>query len=103
MSVPRSKTGWSFAVLYAGVAAYLIAQALTCADWMCDLVEFWAAIPFGLVYLALLKLLDLGSVAYAPFTNWFFIAPTVAGNAVIYYWLGVGVEKLFARVHRRKA
>jgi hypothetical protein len=107
MSVPQSRTGWIFVVLYAGLAVYLIAEALTCADWMCDLVEFWAAIPFGLVYLALLKLLDpvfiFGSIIYAPFTNWFFIVPTFVGNAMIYYWLGVGIETLFVRVRRRKA
>lgn len=66
-----------------------------------------SAIPFGLLYLALLKALDpaffFGSITYAPFTNWFFSAPAVAVNAVIYYWLGVGIEKIVMRVCRCKA
>jgi hypothetical protein len=107
VSIPRSKTGWIFVVLYGALAAYLIDQALTCAIWMCDLNAFPATIPFGLLYLGLLKLLDpvffFGSITYAPFTNWFFIVPTAIGNAVIYYWLGVGVAKIWTRLRRRKA
>jgi hypothetical protein len=107
MIIPRSKTGWLFVVIYLALAAYVIAEALSCAVWMCDFIELWATIPFGLFYLALLKLLDpvffFGSITYAPFTNWFFIVPTVAGNAAIYYWLGVGSAKIFARLRRRKA
>jgi len=106
MSVPRSRTGWLFVALYVALAAYVTAEALTCAVWMCDMIELWAAIPFGLVYLGLVKVLDpvffFGTITYAPFTNWFFIVPTVAGNAAIYYWLGVGSTKIFARVKRRK-
>jgi hypothetical protein len=107
MGVPRSKTGWLFVVLYAALAAYVTAEALTCVVWMCDLIELWDTIPFGLIYLGLIKLLDpvffFGSITYAPFTNWFFIVPTVAVNAVIYYWLGVGSAKIFTRLRRRKA
>jgi hypothetical protein len=65
---------------------------------MCDLVELYAAIPFGLLYLLILKWLDpifvFGSITYAPFKNWFFIVPTLVGNSVIFYWLGVGSAKL---------
>ena len=106
MSFPRSKTGWFCAVVYSALAAYLIDQAFTCRDWLCDLVELWAAIPFGLFYLALLQALEpvflFGSIAYAPFTNWFFIAPTVIANAVIYYWLGVGIARLVAWLRGRR-
>lgn len=86
---------------YLALAAFFIYQAFTCIGWVCDLVEFPVTIPFGLLYLALLKLLDpifaFGSITYAPFRNWFFIVPTLIGNSIIFYWLGVGIAKLFAR------
>lgn len=96
--VRTSKIAWGFVGIYLAFSAYLIYQAFTCTGWLCDLVEFPAVIPFGLVYLLLLRLLNplfaFGSVTYAPFENWFFIVPTLIGNSIIIYWLVVGVAKL---------
>jgi len=98
MRLPRSKAGWTAVILYLVFASFLIHEAFTCSGWVCDVVEFPAATPFGLLYLAVLRGLDpvfaFGSITYAPFRNWFFIGPTVAGNAFIYYWVGVGVRGL---------
>lgn len=105
MEPPKSKTGWLFALLYLGFASFLVYLAFTCIGWVCDIVEFPAAIPFGLLYLGLLRLLDpilaFGSITYSPFRNWFFIVPTLIGNAIVFYWLGVSIEKLWRRAFRR--
>ena len=107
MSIPRSKTGWLFALAYGAFAAYLVARALTCIGWVCDLVALPATVPFGLVYLALLKLLDpifyFGSITDAPFRDWYFIAPTVAVNALLYYGLGASMARFVARFRQRRA
>jgi hypothetical protein len=107
MTVPQSKPGCTLAVLYLVLAAYFITQAFTCVEWMCDLVELPITIPFGLLFLAILHWLDpvffFGSITYAPFRNWFFIVPTVAVNALIYYWLGIGIDKIISRFWRRKS
>ena len=102
MKVPASKIGWLFVLLYLAVSSVLIYQAFTCIGWVCDIVEFPAAIPFGLLYLFLLRLLNpvfvFGSITYAPFTNWYFIIPTLVGNSIVFYWIGVGVGKLIVRL-----
>jgi hypothetical protein len=98
MKLPKSKIGWVFVAIYLVMASYLVYQAFTCTGWVCDLVEFPATIPFGLLYLALLKWLNpifvFGSITYNPFKNWFFIIPTLVGNSIVFYWLGVGIGKL---------
>jgi len=103
--MPRSKVGWVLVVLYLAGSAILIYQAFTCTGWLCDLVEFPAAIPFGLLYLMLLRALNpifqFGSVTYSPFRNWFFIIPTLLGNSVVFYWIGVGIAKLSAKLARK--
>jgi hypothetical protein len=105
MRFPRSKVGWTFVTTYLALAALLIYRAFTCVGWVCDLVEFPVTIPFGLLYLALLKLLDpiffFGSITYAPFRNWFFIIPTLVGDSIIFYWLGVRIGKLLARLLKK--
>jgi len=102
----RSSIYLFFLVLYWAAASPLIHEALTCTVWFCDLVEFWVALPFGAIYLLVLKLLDpvagFGSITYAPFRNWVFIVPTLIANSVIYYWVGVGVAKLFAKLLGRQ-
>ncbi len=107
MRLPRSIAGWICVVFYCGLAGYLLVQAFTCGDWVCDLVALPATVPFGLVYLAVLKALDpvysFGDITFAPFRNWLFIVPTIAANAVIYYWLGVGIAKLIARFRPHNA
>ncbi len=105
--MPKSKLGWVLVVLYLAFSSVLIYQAFTCTGWVCDLVEFPAAIPFGLLYLLLLRALNpmfaFGSITYDPFRNWFFIIPTLVGNSVVFYWIGVGIGKLGAKVMRRKS
>ena len=107
MKMPKSKLGWVLVVLYLAGSSVLIYQALTCTGWVCDIVEFPAAIPFGLLYLLLLRALNpifaFGSITYAPFTNWFFIIPMLVGNSVVYYWIGVGIGKLGAKLAGRGA
>ncbi|HEY1204957.1 MAG: hypothetical protein ABSH46_07205 [Bryobacteraceae bacterium] len=107
MKWPKSKVGWAFVILYLVSASYLIYQAFACRGWVCDLVEIPAAVPFGLVYLLALRWLDpffaFGDITWSPFRNWFFIVPTVIGNSLIFYWLGVGVGKLAARLLGRRA
>lgn len=105
MRLPQSRMGWTLVIVYLLLAAFLIYQAFTCTGWVCDLVEVPAAVPFGLIYLALLQWLDpifvFGSITYAPFRNWFFIIPTLLGNSLLYYWLGLGIGKLWGRWLRR--
>jgi len=103
--LPRSNIGWAFVAVYLAGAACLIYLAFTCVGWVCDIIEFPAAVPFGLLYLALLKWLNpvfaFGSITYSPFRNWFFIVPTLIGNSIVFYWLGVGIGKVYARFHRK--
>ena len=84
MRLPRSKVGWAFVAIYMALDTSLVYLAFTCTGWMCDLVEFPAAVPFGLLYLGLLRWLNpvfvFGSITYAPFRNWYFILPTFAGS-----------------------
>lgn len=107
MKIPKSKLGWVLVVLYLAGSSVLIYQAFTCTGWVCDLVEFPAAIPFGFLYLLLLRALNpifvFGSITHEPFRNWFFIIPTMVGNSVVFYWIGVGIAKLSARVMRRRS
>jgi hypothetical protein len=69
ISVPQSKTGWILVVIYGALSAFLIIQAFTCADWVCDLIEFPITFPFDLLFLAVLRWLDpiffFGSITYA--------------------------------------
>jgi len=105
MKVPRSKIGWAFVLVYLAFSSVLVYKAFTCSGWVCDIVELPAAIPFGLLYLLLLRLLNpifvFGSITYAPFTNWYFIIPNLIGNSVLFYWLGVGMGKLIGRITRK--
>ena len=105
MRPPKSKLGWAFAIVYLILASVLVYQALTCTGWVCDLVEFPAAIPFGLIYLVVLQRLDpiffFGSITYAPFRNWAFIVPTLIGNSLFYYWLGLGIAKVCAKLFKK--
>ena len=82
------------------LAAWLIYQAFTCPDWLCDLVEFPVTIPFGLVYLGVLRVFA-GGLGYSPFRNWFFVIPTLIGNSIIFYWLGAGIAKIFSRALKK--
>lgn len=105
MRFPKSKIGWAFVVIYLALSACLVYRAFTCIGWMCDMVEIPATIPFGLVYFPLLRFLNpiffFGSITYAPFRNWYFIIPTLAGNSIIYCWLGIGVRRLYVRLFRK--
>lgn len=69
---------------------------------MCDFIEIPVTVPFGQIYLLLIKLLDpifaFGSITYAPFRNLYFIIPTVIGNIVVYYWIGKGVGKIINKL-----
>jgi hypothetical protein len=107
MVLPKSKFGWVFVAFYTAVDSLLVYLAFTCTGWMCDLVELPAVIPFGILYLGLLRLLNplfrFGSITYAPFTNWYFIVPTFLGNSVIFYWLGVGIGKLCTKLLRARS
>ena len=105
MRFPKSRIGWAFVAFYLAASSWLVYQAFTCTGWMCDLVEIPAAIPFGMLYLPLLRLLNpiffFGSITYAPFRNWYFIVPNLAANSIIYYWIGVGVGNLCRRLFRK--
>lgn len=105
MRLPKSKVGWAFVAIYLALASYLVYLAFSCVGWVCDIVEFPAAVPVGLLYLALLKWLNpifvFGSITYAPFKNWYFIIPTMVGNSVVFYWLGAGIGKLCLKATRK--
>jgi len=107
MQFPKSKAGWSLVAIYLAVSSVLIYQAFTCTGWVCDLVEFPATIPFGVLYLLVLRWLNpvfvFGNIVSEPFRNWYFIIPTLAGNSVVFYWLGVGMGKLTRKIFRRAA
>lgn len=105
MRFPKSSAGWVFVAIYLAASLWLVHQAFTCTGWMCDMVEIPATVPFALVYFPLLRLLNpiflFGSITYAPFRNWYFIVPTLLGNSIIYYWLGVGVRRLYVSLSRK--
>ena len=102
MRFPTSKVGWVFVAVYVALASFLVYSAFTCTGWVCDIVELPATVPFGLLYLGLLRWLNplfvFGSITYSPFRNWYFIIPTLVGNSVIFYWLGVGIGKLCTKL-----
>jgi len=100
-----------FVVAYLGFAADGYYKAFANPDALGGLAGFWPSLPFGIIYFFVLKWLNLifyfngagfdGSsyppIISMPFNQWLFVIPTIAGNAIIYYWLGVGVSKGYKR------
>jgi hypothetical protein len=100
MTFPRSKLGLVLVMAYLGVALYCDFQAFTYSDF----AGFFASIPFGLILLAVFRFFSPDAfVSSGLFTNWLFIGLTIAGNVVIYYWLGSGVANSVAFARRSKS
>lgn len=104
----KSRTGWAFAVAYLILAGFLFHQALTCRDWVCDLVALPVAIPLGFPIAWLIDRIDFfvqipGHVRGSPLRNWYFILPTVSANAIFYFWAGRLLETSASRLLRRFA
>jgi hypothetical protein len=105
MRLPKSKAAWVLVAMYLALDSFLVYLAFTCTGWLCDIVEIPGAVPVGVLYLGLLRWLNpifvFGSITYAPFRNWYFIIPTAVGNSVVFYWLGVGIGKLWVKLNRK--
>jgi hypothetical protein len=97
-----SRTGWVFLVAYLVLAGYLFHEALTCSDWVCDLVALPAAFPLGILIAWLYDGIDylfvLPHLTGGLLHRWHFILPTVLANAVFYFWAGRQIEKLLRRL-----
>lgn len=104
----KSRTGWAFVVAYLILAALLFYQALTCRDWVCDLVALPVALPLGFPISWLIDRIDFyfqipGHVRSSHFRNWYFILPTVSANTIFYFWAGRLLETSASRLLRRFA
>lgn len=102
----KSRTGWVLLFVYLILAAYLFHEALTCRDWVCDLVALPAVFPLGFVIIWLLQGVDYVFVLPPELTQgllrkWPFILSTVLINAMFYFWAGWQLEQLMRWVHRR--
>jgi len=98
----RSPTGWALLTAYLIPAGLLFYRALTCTGWVCDLVALPVAIPLGLPIAWLTDWIHAqveipGHIKSFHFRNTYFILPTVAANAILYYWVGRQIERLIRR------
>lgn len=105
-AICKSRTGWVLLVAYLILAAYLFHEALTCRDWVCDLVALPAVFPLGFGIVWLLQGLDYLFVLPPELTQgllrkWPFILSTVLINAMFYFCAGWQLEKLLRRLRRR--
>jgi len=104
----RSRTGWVLVVAYLVFAAILFGQAATCTSFLCDLVALPVALPLGLPVAWLIDWIHWmqpipGYVPSVYFDNAYFILPTVAANAVLYFLAGHLIEASVRRWRRRRA
>lgn len=98
-----SKCGWALSSAYIALAGVLWYQAFTCSGWVCDLVALPAVFPLGFPIAWVTDWIDSlvlipGHTPTFHMRNWYFIIPTVAANAVFYYWLGKLVGLLVNRL-----
>ena len=104
----RSRTGWVLVVAYLVVAALLFGQARACTGWLCDLVAVPVALPLGLPVAWLIDWIHWmhpipGHVPSVHFGHAYFILPTVAANAVLYYLAGHLIDASVRWWRRRRA
>lgn len=104
----KSRTGWVLVVAYLAFAALLFGQASTCTGWLCDLVALPVALPLGLPVAWLIDWIHWmqpipGHIPSVHFGNAYFILPTVAANAVLYFLAGHLIEASVRRWRRRRA
>lgn len=99
MRFPRSVVGWILVVVY----CYMVTSAYVSTNG-----DGWAEINFAilgfpwvfLTYLfpaLLYSILDIGDT---PYTLLGFI-PAFAINALILYWIGLGIQKLFSNMRKK--
>lgn len=107
MKFPRSKTGLFFAGLYVVFASFLFYDAATCHGMLCELNAFAAVVPFGIVCIIAVKLLDTVYFFGSSYTSYSwgdiaFVIPTMIGNIIFYYWAGVFLAWIFKKVIPKK-
>jgi hypothetical protein len=111
MKIPKSKIGWVFAFGYLFFAAVLFYKAMTCRYMLCDLEAWPVIIPAGIICLLAVKALDSMYFFGTSYTNislanlsdaFFFILPTVIGNMICYYWLGVLAARIYKKIKPNK-
>lgn len=96
----RSKAGWVLATLYVVVSSLLLVRALQCRDgFFCGITAVPMLVPAGFAYLLL-----LGDHLPSPaILQWQLVVPTMSTNAVLYYLLGLLLERLAKRRDRSRA
>jgi len=104
----RSRTGWTLVGAYLVFAALLFRQASTCTSFLCDLVALPVALPHGLPVAWLIDWIHWmhpipAHVPSVHFGHVYFILPTVAANAVLYYLAGHLIEASVRRWRRGRA
>ena len=107
-AVVTSRTGRTLVVAYLVAAALLFGRASTCTSFLCDLVALPVALPLGLPVAWLIDWIHWmqpipGHVPSAHFGNAYFLLPTVAANAVLYYLSGHLIEASVRRWRRGRA
>jgi len=94
MKCPKLKTGLLFAAFYLVWAGIVLNIVADCNGMFCDLDALPVIVPFGVVVGYLVKVVDkiyFFGTSYTSFrlTDLAFTLPTVIGNMVFYYWIGV--------------
>ena len=111
MKFPKSKSGLFFAGIYFIFAVVLFYKAMTCHSMLCDLEAWPVIIPSGIVCLFAVKALDSIYFFGTSYTNIslaslsdaiLFIIPTMIGNMVFYYWVGVFIAWIFRKIIPKK-
>lgn len=85
--------GWIFMSGYLVIATLAFYEAKNCTGMLCDLVALPALFPFGFMFY---WLIDSNYFSYPTSSgipgdhlrSWYFILPTLAVNAIFFYWAG---------------
>ncbi len=94
------RAGALFAVIYLGLAGYVLYDAFTCRYMMCGFKALVVFVPAGFVFVPIYQALDRVFIFPIPANalwNWFVIVPTVLTNAALAYVLGAFAERFWRR------
>ena len=95
MRLPKSKAGLTLSVLYLIVSIYLIlSQGLFGESFIAILLGF--PLSFLIVLGGINSIVSESSPLFSLFLYSWVLAPIIV-NLVLFYWIGVGIQKLFFR------
>jgi len=106
MKFPKSKIGWALVVVYIVLVLYILNAP--CEGWICGPSLSWdfALIPFSIVFDVLFNLLNpyfvFGVLIDQVIVSWPVIVFGLVINLFVFYWIGLGIEKIFKKLFIKK-